>query len=923
MLNKFVTAKLIRRSSWLLALLLVLGLNVTPAAYAFPAEEPPACSVVGWGVDWYGQITPPAGLSDVVAISAGGEYLSGGHSLALKSDGTVVGWGYDFFGQATPPAGLGDVVAISAGAYHNLALKADGTVIGWGRNDAGQATPPAGLSNVVAISAGYAHSLALKSDGTVVAWGDNSNGQAAPPAGLGNVVAIAAGYVHSLALKSDGTVVGWGDSFGYGAETPPAGLSNVVAISAGEVHSLALKSDGTVVGWGYNDDGRATPPAGLGDVVAIAVGNAHNLALKSDGTVVAWGNDDFGQATPPTGLSDVTAIAAGGVHSLAVQCAPVGNNPPTVAADNASLTVGANQAAVNTGTMSDPDGDVAYVDASIGVLDFDLPNGTWIWIYGTSGLVQNLVVTITAFDANGNTAETTFTLNPTGSNTPPTANAGPDQTVYRNDVVTVTGAWTDPEGAADNPYTWSWDLDGDTIPDDSGTANYGDTVVRTTSFAVDGAATLTFSVTDSAGESSSDTVVITVVNRAPAANDQSLSTDEDTDLPITLTGSDADNDALSFSIESVPANGALNGTAPNLTYTPNPDFFGSDSFTFKVNDGLADSNIATVNITVNSVNDPAVAVDDSAITDEDTPVTIDVQANDSAGPANEDAGLTTTAVTAPANGSADINGDGSITYTPAANFNGSDSFDYTVCDSDNACDEATVTVLVNTVNDPPSANDDSVTTDEDTPVTFNVLSNDNDPDGNLDAGSVSVASSPANGSLSDNGSGSFTYSPAANFYGSDSFSYQVCDSDEACDTAQVSITVNSVNDAPVCGDVTPSVSTIWPPNHQWVPVTVSGVTDIEGDPISISISSIAQDEPTNGQGDGDTSPDGQGLGSDTAQVRAERAGKGNGRYYHIGFSASDGNGGTCTGTVQVSVPKSQGKNGAAVDGGPLYNSTQP
>jgi hypothetical protein len=94
------------------------------------------------------------------------------HSLALKSDGTVEGWGQNWAGQATPPAGLSNVIGIAAGDDHSLALKSDGTVVGWGQNWAGQATPPAGLSNVIGIAAGNDHSLALKSDGTVVGWGD-------------------------------------------------------------------------------------------------------------------------------------------------------------------------------------------------------------------------------------------------------------------------------------------------------------------------------------------------------------------------------------------------------------------------------------------------------------------------------------------------------------------------------------------------------------------------------------------------------------------------------------------------------------------------------------------------------------------------------------------------------------------------------
>jgi hypothetical protein len=600
------------------------------------------------------------------------------------------------------------------------------------------------------------------------------------------------------------------------------------------------------------------------------------------------------------------------------------NTAPVVTATNASVTVDEGQTAANTGTVSDADGDTVTLSASVGTV-VNNNDGTWSWSLATTDGPTGATVTINADDGNGAPSgppsSTTFDL--TVNNVAPTVNAGPDQSVFRNDVVNLSGSWSDPAGAADNPYTWSWDLTGDTLADDSGTANYGDTIVRTTSFAVDGVATLTFSVTDQDGATSSDTVDITVVNRASTANNQAVSTNEDTPLPITLTGGDADNDTLAYTVLTLPAHGVLGGAAPALTYTPDPDYFGPDSFTFKVNDGLADSTIATVNITVNSVNDPVVAVDDTVTTDEDTPVVIDVQGNDSAGPANENQTLTTSAVSDPPHGTAVINPDATVTYTPDLDYTGTDSFDYTVCDSDGSCATATVTVLVAMVNDPPVAVDDSATTTEDTPVTINAVANDSDVDGNLNPASAALVSGPANGTVVHLGNGSFTYTPNANFSGTDSFVYEVCDSDGVCATATVTITVTPSNNAPVCTSVTPSVAVLWPPNHQFEPVTVSGVTDIDGNPITISITSIFQDEPTNGTGDGDTSPDGQGIGSGAAQVRAERKGNGNGRFYHISFSASDGNGGACTGTVKVSVPKNQGKNGAAVDDGALYNSTQP
>lgn len=131
------------------------------------------------------------------------------------------------------------------------------------------------------------------------------------------------------------------------------------------------------------------------------------------------------------------------------------------------------------------------------------------------------------------------------------------------------------------------------------------------------------------------------------------------------------------------------------------------------------------------------------------------------------------------------------------------------------------------------------------------------------------------------------------------------------------------NQPPECGNASANPEILWPPNHKMVDISILGVIDPDADPVTLAVESIQQDEPTNGLGDGDMSPDGYGIGSPVASVRAERAGNGNGRVYHIGFSADDGNGGTCAGTVTVGVPKSQGSKGSPVDDGATYNSTQP
>jgi hypothetical protein len=133
------------------------------------------------------------------------------------------------------------------------------------------------------------------------------------------------------------------------------------------------------------------------------------------------------------------------------------------------------------------------------------------------------------------------------------------------------------------------------------------------------------------------------------------------------------------------------------------------------------------------------------------------------------------------------------------------------------------------------------------------------------------------------------------------------------------------NNDPVCDDAVADPDEIWPPNHMYLDVSVVGVADPDGDPITIAITSIFQDEPLNGLGDGDTWPDGAGVGTATASLRTERTGtrfvSGDGRVYHVGFSADDGMGGTCEGTVLVCVPHNLGQGRACVDGGPTYDST--
>ena len=130
-----------------------------------------------------------------------------------------------------------------------------------------------------------------------------------------------------------------------------------------------------------------------------------------------------------------------------------------------------------------------------------------------------------------------------------------------------------------------------------------------------------------------------------------------------------------------------------------------------------------------------------------------------------------------------------------------------------------------------------------------------------------------------------------------------------------------------CTQAVASLGVIWPPNHTFVPVMIWGVTT---DPslgsvsinININIDAIHQDEPVDALGSGNTAPDGKGVGTNTAYVRAERSGPGTGRLYSIDFTATDGMGYTCSGVVQVQVPHDQGQGFIPIDTGQWYDSTQ-
>ncbi|MES2660436.1 MAG: Ig-like domain-containing protein [Verrucomicrobiota bacterium] len=268
-------------------------------------------------------------------------------------------------------------------------------------------------------------------------------------------------------------------------------------------------------------------------------------------------------------------------------------------------------------------------------------------------------------------------------------------------------------------------------------------------------------------------------NQAPVAVSKSLSTPESTPLAVTLSGTDANGDALTYSIASNPTKGTLTGTAPNLTYTPSADFLGSDSFTYRAHDGTLDSAAATVSLTVTPVNHAPVAISKSVTAAEDTPLPMVLGGTDS-----DNNSLTFTIVSGPAHGA--LSGSAANrTYTPAANYNGADSFTFRVNDGTLNSANATISITVSAINDAPVAVSKSVTTEEDTPLPITLTGSDVENN----ALSFTVLSNPTKGTLIGTPP-NLTYQPADGVTGSDQFTFKANDGSADSTTATVSININ-------------------------------------------------------------------------------------------------------------------------------------
>ena len=407
-------------------------------------------------------------------------------------------------------------------------------------------------------------------------------------------------------------------------------------------------------------------------------------------------------------------------------------------------------------------------------------------------------------------------------------------------------------------------------------------------------ATFTYTITDSFGASDTATVTVTVngVNDAPVASDAAKTTDEDTAVDVVLNATDVDGETLTFDVAGGPSNGTLNCTADctsTITYTPDANFNGGDSFTFTASDGTVDSAPKTATLTVTSVNDQPDAVDDAKAMDENTATPVAVLTNDS--DADGDT-LDVASVTQPAKGLVTLV-DGAVTFNPDGDFEGLDdtesedtTFTYTISDGNGGSDTATVTVTVNGVNDAPVAADVARTTDEDTPADVFIAATDADGE----TLKYTVVTDPTNGSLgcTSNCGSPITYTPNANYHGADSFTFTADDGTADSNVATATLTVTSVNDAPVAADDAAATD-----ENTDVPVTVlANDSDVDGDALTASV----KDQPAKGvvtftDNVATFKPSGAFEGLDDSESE----------NVTFTYTAADGNGGTATATVTVTV----------------------
>ena len=670
-------------------------------------------------------------------------------------------------------------------------------------------------------------------------------------------------------------------------------LSIIGLDTTGTLGVVTDNGDGT---FGYDPRGRFDSLAAgqsTTDVFAYTVSDGHGGSDTATVTITVHGlndppkaNDDFG---PGFTTDQDTPLVTGNVLA----------NDTDAEGDLLSL-VGIN----TTGTWGE------VTNRGDGTFGYD-PNGQFDLLGSGQNATDFFRYTIS--DGNGGTDTATVAITVTGLNDPPTAGSGsfgtdedtPINDTLANladdpdadDVLLFSGGSTSTLGAAVTIHpdgTFSYD------PTGSGTLQAmlpGETLADTFSYTVsDGVAS----------DSAQVTITVSGRNDPPVARHDDLFVDEqssDNVLDVLHNDSDPDaNDTLTvISVGPTDQGGTASVAADGLSvvYTPNAGFIGNETFSYTIQDGSGATATATVAVDVEAVTLPRARRDSFTVVEDSHDNNLDVFGNDRI----NEGGTPSISLSGDPDhgGSVVITGPTTLQYTPVADFFGTETFRYTLGDGIGTPQEAVVTVTVTGINDAPQAADDAFSTDEDTTfVTANVLANDTDVDGDT-LSIISLDTTGTLGEVTNNGNGTFGYDPNGQFDSlaagqstTDTFTYTVGDGHGGSDTAMVTITVNGLNDSPVARDDSGSA---FKTDQDAAFVTgnvLANDTDAEGDSLSIvGIDTTGTLGVVTDHGDGTYGYDPHG--------QFDFLGPGQTATDSFTYTVTDGNGGTDTATVAITV----------------------
>jgi hypothetical protein len=488
------------------------------------------------------------------------------------------------------------------------------------------------------------------------------------------------------------------------------------------------------------------------EVTEVTNGDRGVVTIEDDGTVTYTPDPGF------SGVDTFTYTACDDAEQCVTQSVTVTVTP--VGADDTATTPG--EAPVNVDVLAnDPSGPSLEVtevtDGANGTVTIE-DDGT-VTYTAEPGFSGTDTFTYTACDVEDQcvTQSVTVTVTPVGADD--TAST-PSNTPVNVDVLA-----NDPSGPSLEVTEVTDGANGTVVIEDDGTVTY------TPAEGFSGIDTFTYTACDLEDQCVTQTVTVTVT---PVGVDDTATTPTNTPVSVDVLANDPSGPSLSVTETTNGTFGVVtiedDGT---VTYTPDPGFSGTDTFTYTACDDAEQCVTHTVTVTVTPV-----GADDTATTPGEAPVNVDVLANDPSGPS-----LEVTEVTDGANGTVVIEDDGTVTYTADPGFSGTDTFTYTACDDAEQCVTQSVTVTVT-----PVGADDTATTPTNTPVNVDVL--DNDPSGpSLE---VTEVTDGANGTVVIEDDGTVTYTPATGFSGIDTFTYTATDEDGQTITQSVTVTVTPV-----------------------------------------------------------------------------------------------------------------------------------